>query len=117
MFITLINGEEGKTLSLYKGASDSVKVQILDPVAEGAPKNLTGDTQLAFQLFADAKRSAAALDTITITPTTASAGYGVMTITDAEITVSQGAYFGFVKQVTSGGVVGWSRIPTTVVVK
>jgi hypothetical protein len=116
MFITLINGEEGGNLVLFKGASDSVKVQLLNTLT-GAPENLTGDTSFLLELYADAKRSAVPIDSITITPTTATAGYGIITVANGEITTAQGVYFGFVKRVTSGSVVGWSRTPAKVIIK
>ena len=114
--IGLIAGEEGQTISLFKGADDSLIGTILND--DGSFIDLTGDT-VHFLIYDTLDRRNAAVADFTAALTSPTAGEVTMTITNAAMNFgpSDNLYYGFLKHILAAGGVTFSRIPVKIAVR
>lgn len=121
--IALINGSEGGSVSLFKGATALLLLTLLGdgndgpaPVQDGTPLDLTGDT-VTLEVYDTTTRKNAATKTLTATLATLPKvqGHASLTVAVADIDFGPGTYYAFVKRINdTGPTTEFSRKYTTI---
>ena len=104
--IAIINGEEGSSLQLFKGATTMARLLLLSdgnagPTGQvtpvGTPLDVTGDT-VTLEVYDTQDRRNAVVASIAATIVTATAGYLTISISSAQASFGPGTYYGYVKR-------------------
>ena len=109
--IALINGVEGGSVNLFKGATALLLVTLLGdgndgpaPVQDGTPLDLTGDT-VSLEIYDTPSRKNAATKSIAAVLGTVPKvqGHASVPVAVADIDFGPGTYYAFVKRINDTG--------------
>lgn len=103
----LIKGEEGKNISLPKGADIITAIPIMIINDTGTVHDLSTAT-VDLVVYDRTDRTSTVIATLPITVATAAAGVCTLTAAVAAMNFGPGNYYGFVRK-TLTGVITWSR--------
>lgn len=105
----ILNGQldPAYVLKLFKAADESIqRVRVISD--EGVPEDVTGDT-VTLELYSKSDRSGTVVKSQALTTVSATAGTMSFTPTIAGQNYGPGTYFAFLKHVTAGGTVTFSK--------
>lgn len=108
----LINGVEGGTNIVFKGADDSLKGMVIQD--DGSPIDITANT-MSLEIHSSKVR-ATPVATFSGVIATATAGYFTIALAAGSMTFGPGIYYGYVKRV-AGGSTSYGDTPSTITVQ